>query len=142
MVMELEERILMKFHMKEGFDANQIQAKLQTHFGAKAYALQIFRFWIGEIGGGREDFHDEHHAGRSPFDSIDTAIFEIIGKSPFDSARSIAQTINIWHSVVLHHFHEILGFKCFHLRWVSHLLTDDLREKRKAVTRPRNLRSQ
>jgi hypothetical protein len=37
----------------------------------------------------------------------------------------------IAHSTVLLHLHDFVGFKSFHLHWVPHLLTHDLREKRK-----------
>jgi hypothetical protein len=32
---------------------------------------------------------------------------------------------------MLRHLHEFLGFKSFHLRWVPHELTNDLRQKQK-----------
>jgi hypothetical protein len=36
---------------------------------------------------------------------------------------------------VLPHLHDSIGFKSFHLHWVPHLLTDDLRERRKEHAR-------
>jgi hypothetical protein len=36
---------------------------------------------------------------------------------------------------VLRHLHDSIGFKSFHLHWVPHLLTDDLREKWKEHAR-------
>jgi hypothetical protein len=95
--------------------------------------LRTVRFWIREVCRGLEDFHDEHRVGRPSLNHIDTAIIRIIGKSPFESEPQIAQTLKTSYSVLLLHLHEILGFKSFHLRWVSHLLTDDLREKRRLL---------
>jgi hypothetical protein len=123
----------MKFLTNEGLDTHHILAKLQAHFGGRAQALSPLRFWIGEVRRRREDLHDQHRAGTLPFDDIDTAILRIIGKSPFKSARCIAKSLKISLTAVLHHFHEVLEFKSFHLRWVPHLLTNDLREKRKDV---------
>jgi hypothetical protein len=77
---------------------------------------RTIRFWIGEVRRGWEDRHDEHRPGRPPINYLDTAILRIIGKSPFESARSIAHTLKISHSAVLHHLHEVHGFKSFHLR--------------------------
>jgi hypothetical protein len=36
---------------------------------------------------------------------------------------------------VLRYLHDSIGFKLFHLNWVPHLLTGDLREKRKKHAR-------
>jgi histone-lysine N-methyltransferase SETMAR len=108
---------------------------LQAHFEDKAHALQTVRFWMGEGRGVREDLHDEHRSGRPLFDHIDTQTLYILGKSPFESARSIAQTLNTSHNVVLLHQHAVLGFKSFRLRWVPHFLTADLRLKRKQIAR-------
>jgi hypothetical protein len=127
MQVELEPKIILKFLTKENVDAYEILAKLQAHFEDKACALRTVRFWMGEVQPGREDLHDEHRSGspslddfvrsgRPPFDHIDTGILHILGKSPFGSARSIAQTLKTSHNVVLHHLHEVLGFKSFHLR--------------------------
>jgi hypothetical protein len=55
----------------------------------------------------------------------------MLDKSPFESARSIAETVRVAHSTVLLHLHDAIGFRSFHLHWVSYLLTHDLCEKRK-----------
>jgi hypothetical protein len=47
------------------------------------------------------------------------------------SARSIAETLQVPDSTVLEHLHEDLGFQSFHLRWVPHLLTPELKEQRR-----------
>jgi hypothetical protein len=43
--------------------------------------------------------------------------------------RSIAERLRIRHSTVLNDLHLSIGFKSFHLRWVRHLLTEDLGQK-------------
>jgi hypothetical protein len=118
--MELEQKIIIKFPTNEGLEARQILAKLQAHCGSRAYALRTVRFWIGEVRRGREDLHDEHHPRRPLLDVLDTAILGIIGKSLFESAACLAQTLKISHSAVLHHLHERLESKSFHLRWAPH----------------------
>jgi transposase len=116
MQVELEQRIIIQCLMRENMDTHEILAELQAHFEDKAYALPTVRFWIGEVRRGREDLSDKHRSGRPALDHIDTQILHILGKSPFESARSIAQTLNTLHHVVLHYLHEVLGFKSFHLR--------------------------
>jgi hypothetical protein len=54
-----------------------------------------------------------------------------LNKSPFESARSISDTLRVIHSTVLLHLHDCIGFRLFHLHWVPLLLTQDLRGKRK-----------
>jgi hypothetical protein len=58
----------------------------------------------------------------------------ILEKVPFESARSIAQVMNVAYATVLHRLHEKLGFKSYCPRWVLHLLTGELRAKRKELT--------
>jgi hypothetical protein len=82
-------------------ETHEILAKVQAHFEDKAYALRTVRFWIGEVRRGRQDLHDKHRSGRSPLYHIDTQILHVLGKSPFELARSIARTLNTSHSVVL-----------------------------------------
>jgi hypothetical protein len=116
MQVELEQRIIIKFPTKENMDAHKIQAKLQAHFKDKAYTLRTVRFWMEEVRRAREDLRNAHRSGRSPLDHIDTQILHILGKSPFESVWSIAQTFNTSHSVVLQHLHKALSLKSFHLR--------------------------
>jgi hypothetical protein len=123
--MEPKQRIIIKFRGKKGFDMNQILSKLQIHFEKKVYALHNVQFWIGEVRQRLEDFHNEHRAGISPPDYTGFSVFGIFGESPFE--------LEISHSVVLHHLHEMLRTNCFHLRWIPDLLTDDFMEKRKTV---------
>jgi hypothetical protein len=55
----------------------------------------------------------------------------ILDKYPFESACSIVERLRVGYTTGLEHLHVSIGFKSFHLRWVPHLLTDDLRQKRK-----------
>jgi hypothetical protein len=95
--------------------------------------LRTIQFWLREIERGRQDLHDAARSGRPPLDDVDAAIMRIIYKFPFESARSIAQTLNLAHSTILNHLHTSLGYQSFHLRWVPHLMTEDLMKKRKEV---------
>jgi hypothetical protein len=76
----------------------------------------------GTIWLSRQDLHNENRTARSPPDDIDAKILAIWDKSPFDSTRSIGETLYIVHSTVLLHLHDSIGFRSFHLLWVPHLL--------------------
>jgi hypothetical protein len=123
--------------LNEGADARDIADKLQTQFGEHAYKLWTIQFWITEVRLGRQDLHDEIGTGRPSLDDLDTKILDILNKFPFEfeSARSITETLHIAHSTVLLHLYNSIGFRSFHLYQVPHLLTHDLREKRKEYTK-------
>jgi hypothetical protein len=95
--------------------------------------LRTVRFWTGEVRRGQEDLRDQYSSRRQPLDSIDTQIMLMISKVPFESAQSIAQTLNILPNVMLHHLHKVRGLNSFYLRRVPRLLTDNIRLKRKLV---------
>jgi hypothetical protein len=50
----------------------------------------------------------------------------ILNKSPFESARSTAERLRVSRATVLNYLHLSIDFKSFHLRWVPHLLTENL----------------
>jgi hypothetical protein len=84
---------------------------------------------IGEIKTGREDSHYAQRSGRCPIRSLTGQIKVLLDENCFVSARSIAETLQVPYSTVLRHLHEDLGFESFHLRWVPHLLTQELKEQ-------------
>jgi hypothetical protein len=53
-----------------------------------------------------------------------------VNKSPFESARSIAETLRVAHSTAVLHLHDSIGFRSFHLHREPHLLMHDSNEKR------------
>jgi hypothetical protein len=75
----------------------------------------MVRFWIAEVQSGRQDLYDEIRTGRLPLDDLDAKIMAILDKSSFESARSIAETLDIAHSTVLLYLHNSVGFRSFHL---------------------------
>jgi hypothetical protein len=123
--------VIIKFLLNEGADARDIADRLQTQFDEHVYKLRKIQFWITEVRLGRQDFHDEIRTGRLPLDDLDAKILVILDKSSFESANSIAETLHIVYLTVSLHLHDSIGFRSFHLHWVPHLLTHDLREKRK-----------
>jgi hypothetical protein len=59
-LMEVAQRIVIKFLMKGSLDVHAIVFKLQARFGKRASALRTVRFWMGEIWRRRKDFQDMH----------------------------------------------------------------------------------
>jgi hypothetical protein len=123
--MKYDQRVIIRFLWKEGIDAHEIIHRLQEQFGEHAYKLRTVRFWITEIRLGRQDLHDEIRIGRLPLDDLDdlndlddldAKILAILDKSPFESARSIAETLHVAHSAMLLHLHDSIGFRSFHSR--------------------------
>jgi hypothetical protein len=141
--MEHDQRVIIKFlwnegtkeRRNEGTNARDIAARLQEQFAKHAYQLRTIQFWITEIRLCRQDLHDEICTGRPPLDDLDAKILDILDKSPFESANSIAERLPVAHLIVLRHLHDSIGFKSFHLHCVPHVLTDNLREKRKEHAR-------
>jgi hypothetical protein len=126
-LMEYEQRLSIKFLFNEGADAHQITEGLRAQFHEDAYVLHTAKFWITELRRGREDLHDEPRTGRPSAENIPTKIQEL-----FESARWMAEVLQVSHSTVLKHLREDLQFQSFHLHWVPRLLTPELREQRSA----------
>jgi hypothetical protein len=79
--------------------------------------------------------YDEIRTGRLRLDDLDTKILAILDKSPFKSAHLIAERLFVAFPTVLRYLHDSISFKSLHLHCVLHLLTNDLREKRKEHAR-------
>jgi transposase len=127
--------VIVKFLFNEGADTHRVAERLRAQFHEDAYALSTVQFWITELRRGREDLHDEPRTGKHSSESLPTKIQELRDENPFESARSLAEILQVSHSTVLKHLHKDLQFQSFHLLWVLHLLTPELREQRRAYAR-------
>jgi hypothetical protein len=58
-------------------------------------------------------------------------IQELLDQNPFESAQSMAEALQVPHSMVLKYLRQDLLFQSFHFRSILHLLTPDLREQRR-----------
>jgi hypothetical protein len=65
---------------------------------------------------------------------MDTKIISILEKVPVQSACSVAQVLNVDHATVLHCLYEKMESKSYCLLWLRHVLTGELRAKRKEHT--------
>jgi hypothetical protein len=128
---EEDQRAIIRFLWNEVIDAYEITRRFQGQFDEHASALRTVRFWIAEVRFARQDLYDEIRSGRPPRDDLDAKIMAILHKIPFESARSIAETLSVASLTVLLYLNDSIGFGCFHLYLRPHLLTHDLSEKRK-----------
>jgi hypothetical protein len=117
-LMESDQRVMIKFLGNDGPDAHQIAPKLAAQFGEDAYALRTVQFWIDEVPRGREDLHDLPRSGRPREDDLTSRIQSLLDENPFESARSMVDTLHVSHATGFRYFHQELGFQCFHLRWL------------------------
>jgi hypothetical protein len=109
--MEYDQRVIIRFLWNEEIDAHEIAHRLQAQFGEHANKFRTIQFWIAEVRLDHQDLHDEIHTGRPPLGDLDIKILAILDKSPFESARSIAKTLRVAHSIVLLHLYTSIGFR-------------------------------
>jgi DNA-binding transcriptional ArsR family regulator len=131
--MDYEQRVIVRFLCKEGVLPAEIHTRVEAQFGEDAYSLRSVQRWCQLVRHGREDLHDGDRLGRSTLDFIDSKIMSLLEREPFHTAYSLAEAIGVSHSTVLRHLHDSFAMKNFHLRWIPHRLTEDLRQKRVSV---------
>jgi hypothetical protein len=107
-LMEYEQRVIIKFLFNRPADARQIAERLRAQLHEDAYALRTVQFWTTELRRGREDINDEPRTGIPSTDNLPTKIQEPFDENPFESGRSIAEILQVSHSTVLKHLHEDL----------------------------------
>jgi hypothetical protein len=66
---------------------------------------------------------------------IDEAILKALSEAPFSSVRELAKATCFAVSTVYVHLTQHMGFVLKHLRWVRHLLTEDDRKRRTALSK-------
>jgi hypothetical protein len=113
--MEYDQRVIIRFLLNKGIYAHEIADRFQGQFDEYAYKLRTVRFLITEIRFGHQDLHDEIRTRKSPLDDLDAKILVILNKFPFESARSIAETLRVAQSTILLHLHDSIVFRSFHL---------------------------
>jgi hypothetical protein len=97
-------------------DRRQTANRLQAQFDEHACAFGTIQFWITKVRLGDQDLHDEIRTGRTLLNDFDITILAIFDKSPFKSARSIAETLCVAYLIMLLHLHDAIGINSFHLR--------------------------
>jgi hypothetical protein len=93
------------------------------------------KYWRHQLKLGRTDLTTQHIRGKPYLDDTDAEILSVLRMSPFSSVRTIADSLGISASTVYLHLVENIGFKNYFLRWVPHMLTEKLRQKRVELSR-------
>lgn len=119
----LEQRVIIKFLFNENLKPDEIQSKLENHFGEKAYKLSTIKKWITRFRWGKNDYEDEPRSGRPFDDQIEFKIQSMMEDDPFLTSRSIALSLNVSDWLVRDRLHNSIGMKCLNLKFVPHSLT-------------------
>jgi hypothetical protein len=69
---KMEQRVITTFLSSEGADATEIHSRLLRAFQEDAYTISSVYEWIRAFKTGRTSVADEHLAGRSRLDHIDS----------------------------------------------------------------------
>jgi hypothetical protein len=96
----------------------------------EANSLQNVQHWCLYIPQKCEFLNDEPRSGRPPINCLDLQILSSLRKQPFHSAYSLPAILNVLLTIILNHLRDSLHLKCFHLRWITHQLTGQLRATR------------
>jgi hypothetical protein len=134
-LMEVEQRCIIKFLHLKGLKLGDIVVELSTLYGEDAYTRLSKKYWLHQLKLGRTDLTTQHVGGRSYLDYTDAEILSVLRISPFSSMRTIADSLGVPASTVYLHLVEKIGFKNYFLRWVPHILTEELRQKRVELAR-------
>jgi histone-lysine N-methyltransferase SETMAR len=129
-LMELEQRYVIKFLADEFVKTSVIIDRLREHYGDGAFSQSTVYRWVREAKLGRQNLSDIKSVGRPPDEGLRAAIARRHENDPHLSARQIAKSLNIVHSTVCRCLSHDLGLKCLHLRWVPHTLTAEQKAKR------------
>jgi hypothetical protein len=98
--------------------------------GRPPIVCQTFQRWCQYIQHEHEFLGNEHRSDRPPIHFLDIHILTCPEKEPFHSAYSLAEILSVSHTTILNHLRDALGMKHFHLKWIPHPLTEQLRVTR------------
>jgi hypothetical protein len=142
--MELKQHHVIRFVRIKGLKLGGIGQELSSAYGPDVYTPPSIQYWLHEIKLGRTDLGTQHAGGRPPLNDTDPEILSLLRKYPFSLVRTIADSLEIPASTVYFHLVEKIGLKNLLLRWVSHMSTSKLRQKRIELSSqlPRMLESQ
>jgi hypothetical protein len=126
--MSYEQRIIIQFLHKEKVHPTQIHRRLAVQYGLETYSLRSVQHWCQFFDCGRQNLHDDPGSGIPAIDHLDAKTIACLEKESFSSTYSLAEALDVSPATVLGSLNNSLGMKNFHLHWVPHQLTHDLRQ--------------
>jgi DNA-binding transcriptional ArsR family regulator len=117
---------LMVLYLKaKGMNVREIHSDLGATLGTKVLDYSTVTHWLREVqldefSETAVDFTEE-----AEVDEIAEAVLSVLEVQPFGSVRDIARLTRRAHSTVRWHLTRSLGFLVRHLRWITHVLTEE-----------------
>ncbi len=121
--------LVINYH-SEGFSAVQIHKKLTELFKEKTPAYSTITKKIRALSFS-SNLDDKEKMAPSQIDfHIAMKISNHLECFPNSSVRFISSQVDVPPTTVYRYLTEVLNYKCVHLRWIPHQLTDSIRKQR------------
>jgi hypothetical protein len=120
--MEVEQWYVIKFFVEEDMKGMEIIDRLNKHYGRDALQGTQMYYWIKEVKSGRKDLSNIQPLGMAPDEGLNDCLGKALKEDPHLSTRKIAKALNIGSTAVQNHLTKSLGMKCYHMRWVPHMV--------------------
>jgi hypothetical protein len=128
--MDHEQRVIIKFLHFEGIAAKEIHQRLLIQYQGETLSLRAVQWWIQQFKLGRTSTADDDRSGRPTFIDLDAKISLYLAKYPFATARAMALKFKTDHTTILDHLQSELGYRFLSCRWIPHILTPEIRNRR------------
>jgi hypothetical protein len=97
--MRPEQRVIIRFLLKEKVHPTQIHKRLATQYGLETHSLGSVQYWCQLFDCGRQNLHDGPRSGRPPIDHLDAKIISCLERELLFSLV-----------IVLNHLHSFAQF--------------------------------
>jgi hypothetical protein len=120
----------MKFLWSERTDPDEIHSRLSRAFQEDPYTLSSVYKWIRAFETGRTSVLDEHRAGQSRLDRLDSKSLSLFHENELHRFQTLAQELAACLSTVYDRLISVFGFSSRHARWIPHVLAQELNAER------------
>src|SRR5215469_3766384 len=134
--MSFRQPAVIEFLVKEEIPAAEIHQRLHRAYGSVCMGVSSVRRWVKHFKDGNTSIQDQPRSGRPRTASTERnkeRVDEIIQDDRRVTVDTIARTVGTGHSAI-QEMTESLGYGKVCARWVPHLLTEDHKGQRKAIT--------